>query len=203
MLEKNSSIFSCHFEEKLIFSSLTRVLYNEIPGDREPAFLCIGIDRCTGDCFGPLTGTLLQQHLVPNIYGTLQNPVHAKNITQISQQIPRDNFVVAVDACLGSAGNLGNIVVKKSPIYPGKAMEKVLPPVGDLSVVLNVNIAGIANYMLLQNSSLYMVWKGASVLARSISTALYMRKKNNFPPKSSHCPPDHPRDFISKDKTFI
>lgn len=189
MLEKNTSIFSCHFEEKLIFSSLTRVLYNEIPGDRELVFLCIGIDRCTGDCFGPLTGTLLQQHMVPNIFGTLQNPVHAKNLTQVKEQIPRDSFVVAVDACLGSAGTLGNVIVKKSPIYPGKAMEKILPPVGDLSVVLNVNIAGIANYLLLQNSSLYMVWKGASVLARSISTALYMRKKEQLSSREQSLPP--------------
>ncbi len=166
-----------HFQEKYLFSRLTTVLCNEIPRDREVIFLCIGIDRSTGDCFGPLTGTLLEQHRVPNVWGTLEKPVHAKNLAGIYDHLPEKKYVVAIDASLGSFRELGYLKVKKSPLLPGSATGKSLPSVGDISVVLIVNIAGLANYLLLQSSSLNLVWKGANVLARAIATALYIINK--------------------------
>ncbi|MFZ5645864.1 MAG: spore protease YyaC [Bacillota bacterium] len=174
----NEYLFFRHFEEKYIFSSLTKVFYEELPADRETVFLCIGIDRSAGDSFGPLTGTLLKQMRVPNVVGTLHRPVHAKNLEETCEEIGTGKYVVAIDASLGSAKDLGYLAVKRSPLYPGKAMGKNLPPVGDISVFLNVNIGGIANYIFLQNASLYTVWNGADVVARSISTALYMKKKH-------------------------
>lgn len=170
-------LFFSHYQEKFIFSNLTKVFLNEFPSAREPLFLCIGIDRSAGDCFGPLTGTLLKQMRVPNVMGTLDNPVHAKNLDETCSSLGHNSFVVAIDASLGSATDLGCLAVKKSPLYPGKAMGKDLPPVGDLSVILNVNVGGIANYLFLQNASLNTVWHGANIVARSISTALFMRKK--------------------------
>lgn len=170
-------LFFSHFQEKYIFSRLTRAFYDEFPGGREPIFLCIGVDRSAGDSFGPLTGTLLRQMRVPNVIGTLDCPVHAKNIEEACSSLPEGSYVVAIDASLGSAREIGFLAVKKTPLYPGKAMGKDLPPVGDISVILNVNMGGIANYLFLQNASLHTVWSGADLVARSISTALYMRKK--------------------------
>lgn len=174
---KGEDLFCHHFEEKYIFSNLTRVFCNEIPWDREVVFLCIGVDRSAGDCFGPMTGTLLTQLKVPNVFGTLENPVHAQNLSEIYNTINKNKYIVAVDASLGGARDLGYLKVKRSPLCPGSATGKILPSVGDISVILNVNIAGIANYLLLQSASVNMVWKGANVVARSISTALYMIKK--------------------------
>jgi putative sporulation protein YyaC len=170
-------LFFSHFQEKFIFSSLTKVMYNELPVGSEPFFLCIGVDRSAGDCFGPLTGTLLKQMRVPNVIGSLDNPVHAKNLQETCSSLNDNSFVVAIDASLGSARDLGYLAVKKSPLYPGRAMGKELPPVGNLSVILNVNIGGIANYLFLQNASLHTVWHGADLVARSIATAMFMRKK--------------------------
>lgn len=176
----NKYLLCQHFEEKFLFSSLTNIFANELPYQRDIVFLCIGIDRSAGDSFGPLTGTLLKQMMVPNVVGTLEKPVHAKNLLETYNNIEKESFVVAIDASLGSINDLGHLVVKKGPIFPGKAMGVDLPSVGDLSIILNVNIGGIANYLLLQNSSLYMVWKGATAVARSISTALYMIKKERL-----------------------
>lgn len=181
MPENSEYLFFRHFQEKFNFSSLTRIFFSELPGDREPVFLCIGVDRSAGDCFGPLTGTLLRQLLVPNVIGTLDSPVHAKNLNDVCSSLGREKYVVAIDASLGCAKELGYIAVKKCPLYPGRAMGKELPPVGDISVILNVNIGGIANYLFLQNASLHTVWYGADIVARSISTALYMRKNNSRP----------------------
>lgn len=182
MAAKGEDLFSHHFEEKYIFSSLTKVFCNEIPWDREVVFLCIGVDRSAGDCFGPMTGTLLKQLKVPNVFGTLEKPVHAQNLTEVYNTINKNKYIVAVDASLGGIGDLGYLKVKRSPLFPGSAMGKNLPSVGDISIILNVNIGGIANYLLLQSASLNMVWKGANVVARSISTALYMIKKS-YPAK--------------------
>ena len=51
-------------------------------------FLCIGSDRATGDCFGPLIGNALSEKIkknnrsstVPTIYGTIEKPIHAVNL---------------------------------------------------------------------------------------------------------------------------
>ena len=174
-------LFCHHFEEKYLFGRLTSVFYNELPRDRETVFFCIGADRSSGDCFGPLTGTLLNQLRVKNVFGTLEEPVHAVNLTEVYSAVPKDRYVVAIDASLGGIADLGYIKVKRSPLFPGKAMGKDLPSVGDISVMLNVNIGGVSNYLLLQSSSLYMVWKGANIVARSISTAQYMIKKEHSP----------------------
>lgn len=177
MTAKNENLFCRHYEEKYIFSKLTTVFCNAIPRERETVFLCIGVDRSAGDCFGPMTGTLLKQYNVPNVFGTLEDPVHARNLIEVYTHIHKDRYIVAIDASLGGIGDLGYLKVKKSPLLPGSAMGKDLPSVGDISVILNVNIGGVANYLLLQSASLNMVWKGANVVARSISTALYMLKK--------------------------
>lgn len=177
MTNQAAALFNRHFEEKYIFGSLSYLFFKELPRDKEIVFLCIGVDRSLGDCFGPMTGTLLQQLGVSHIYGTLDNPVHAKNLSAIYAGIQKEKFIVAIDASLGSAGEIGYVKVKRSPILPGSAMGKELPSVGDLSVILVVNIAGIANHLLLQNSSMKIVWKGANLVAKSIFTAICKIKK--------------------------
>src|SRR5690606_411243 len=44
---------------------------------------CIGTDRYIGDCLGPLTGTFLSKmELKIPVLGTLENPIHAVNLTK-------------------------------------------------------------------------------------------------------------------------
>jgi hypothetical protein len=43
-------------------------------------FICIGTDRSSGDSLGPFVGTYLNEMGYKNVYGTLDEPVHAMNL---------------------------------------------------------------------------------------------------------------------------
>ena len=59
----------------------------------EIIFLCIGTDKITGDCFGPLVGTNLKRMLENSnifnitIYGTLIKNVNYSNVEQVIRTI--------------------------------------------------------------------------------------------------------------------
>ena len=136
--------------------------------------LCIGTDRSTGDSLGPLVGNKLK-FLIRNkihIYGSLECPVHAKNLCEIIDEINftyTNPYIIAIDACLGSLQNVGKIVVEEKPLSPDAAMNKDLPKVGDLSITGIVNISGAFEFMVLQNTRLFTVM----MLADAISKGLY------------------------------
>ncbi len=139
----------------------------------EVVLLFIGTDRSTGDSLGPLTGTLVSQQIPKNfrIFGTLDQPVHAANLTEYISRIRTDfpNLpVIAIDACLGKLDNVGSISVGKGSLRPGAGVNKDLPPVGDLYVTGTVNVGGFMEYFVLQNTRLSLVMQMAEVIARGI-----------------------------------
>lgn len=137
-----------------------------------PAILCIGTDRSTGDALGPLVGTLLQEYQVAvEVWGTLQHPVHAANLGGVAENLDKLGMrpVVAVDACLGTTEQVGTIVVGKGRIRPGAGVNKVLPEVGDIHVTGTVNVAGHMEYMVLQSTRLWLVFKMARVIADALA----------------------------------
>lgn len=172
--------------EKFIFDCLSKdspfkirdVLSYEISqvlkANRPIVFLCIGTDRSTGDSLGPLVGDKLK-FLIRNkvaLYGNLENPVHAKNLRDTLEIINsnyNDPFIIAIDACLGNIQNVGKIMIERKPLHPGSAMNKDLPPVGDLSITGIVNISGALEFMVLQNTRLFTVMQ----LAETISKGIY------------------------------
>lgn len=152
---------------------LCNELYPILKGNRPLVFLCIGTDRSTGDSLGPLVGDKLK-FLVRNkifLYGNLEHPIHAKNLRETIQEINSqfsDPFIVAIDACLGNIQNIGKIFVEKKPLTPGAAMNKDLPPVGDLSITGIVNMSGALEFMVLQNTRLHTVMLLADVISKGI-----------------------------------
>ncbi|WDC85687.1 DUF1256 domain-containing protein [Caloramator sp. mosi_1] len=53
--------------------------------NKKLVILCIGTDRSTGDCLGPLVGYKLNRLTLNkniDIFGTLNTPVHAKNLDE-------------------------------------------------------------------------------------------------------------------------
>lgn len=135
--------------------------------------ICIGTDRSTGDALGPLVGTKLEQMEIQNfqVFGTLDEPVHALNledkIQNIQTSIP-DSFIIAIDACLGKSQNIGSITIGKGPSKPGAAMNKKLPAVGELHIHGIVNLNGFMEFFVLQNTRLSLVMKMADVISQSI-----------------------------------
>ncbi len=154
---------------EILSEELTKV----IKDNRDIVILCIGTDRSTGDSLGPLVGYKLK-FLVRDkvfIYGNLENPVHAKNISETNDLILKNHnnpYIIAIDASLGGLQNVGKVIIESKPLYPGAALNKNLPSVGDLSIVGIVNISGSLEFMVLQNTRLYIVMKLAEVISSGI-----------------------------------
>jgi putative sporulation protein YyaC len=152
---------------------LCNELYPIIKTNRPLVFLCIGTDRSTGDSLGPLVGDKLK-FLVRNkifLYGNLEHPVHAKNLRETIEEINlqyTNAFIIAIDACLGNIQNIGKIFVERKPLTPGAAMNKDLPPVGDISITGIVNMSGALEFMVLQNTRLHTVMLLADVISKGI-----------------------------------
>ncbi|WP_294187045.1 spore protease YyaC [uncultured Clostridium sp.] len=156
-------------------------LYKELvdiyKSNREIIFICIGTDRCTGDSLGPLIGYKSKNHfknlsqLNIFIYGTLESPIHSKNLIDIISKIKstfKNPYIVAIDSCLGSINNIGKVFIDKAPIFPGLAVNKNLPPIGDLSITGIVNIASNYEFLILQNTRLFTVMSLADCITNGI-----------------------------------
>lgn len=135
--------------------------------------LCIGTDRATGDCLGPIVGYKLKKMLLNDviILGTLSKPVHAKNIEETVEYIKdtyTNPFIIAIDACLGKMDHIGYISIGKGSINPGAGVNKTLPPVGDMYITGIVNFSGFMDMLILQNTRLNTVMKMADFIAYGI-----------------------------------
>lgn len=153
-------------------------LQMSVPKPSAITFVCIGSDRSTGDALGPLVGTRLNEqihHPGVNIRGTLDNPVHAANLSEHLDCLSRhgrDHLVVAIDACLGRSENVGTACVKAGPLRPGTGVNKNLPSVGHFHLVGVVNVGGFMEYFVLQNTRLNLVVRLADLIAEAITQSL-------------------------------
>ncbi|WP_088042125.1 spore protease YyaC [Bacillus sp. EAC] len=139
----------------------------------EVVFVCIGTDRSTGDSLGPLVGTMLGELNLNRFhyYGTLDEPIHALNLSEQLEMIKSKHnnpFIIAIDACLGRVKSIGSVRLSNGPLKPGAAMKKELPPVGELNLTGVVNVSGFMEFYVLQNTRLSLVMKLARFIAKSI-----------------------------------
>lgn len=155
--------FIRYFNE-LIAEKVSNTKYESI------TIACIGSDRSTGDSLGPIVGSLLEELNLENIniVGTLEFPLHAKNLADRLEFISENSLIIAVDACLGNLENVSCISINNEPISPGAAVNKELPNVGELSVTGIVNISQGFEFMVLQNTRLNTVIE----LAKGITNIL-------------------------------
>lgn len=174
--------YSCHFEDPHCLTELQRVIFSNLMDlnsafSRSIVYLCIGTDRATGDCLGPLVGSRLQTYMPEAVvFGTLQQPVHAVNLEQVMADLPdkkHNPLVVAIDACLGNVDRIGFVNVRRGSLKPGSAMNKALPEVGDFHISGVVNVGGYFEHMVLQNTRLFTVYKMADIIAKGIYLAQY------------------------------
>lgn len=154
-----------------------RTLVREVkPAGSEVIIVCIGSDRSTGDCLGPLTGSKLQaSHHFPHVFGTLDEPVHATNLIETLECLRtqyENPFLIAVDACLGRLDSVGCVTIGKGALKPGAAVKKELPPVGDVYVTGIVNVGGFMEHLVLQSTRLHLVMKMAETIASAIAYGL-------------------------------
>ncbi|GGF95327.1 hypothetical protein GCM10010912_45340 [Paenibacillus albidus] len=163
-----------------IYSAIThRLLFHfsrTRPGTKI-VVVCIGTDRSTGDSLGPLVGTSLSRFHSPlfDLYGTLEDPIHAVNLEETLTLINErysNPFVIGIDACLGHSTSVGSIQVVDGPLRPGAGVNKQLPPVGDIHLTGIVNVGGFMEYFVLQNTRLSLVMRLSDIIATSLYSAI-------------------------------
>ncbi|NLM39305.1 MAG: spore protease YyaC [Firmicutes bacterium] len=171
-----------HWNDPLAVDYLSLTIAN-LPLSDSVTIVCVGTDRSTGDCLGPLVGTQLMKEkargrLASNvtIYGTLDEPVHALNLSDYARRLVgrehRSSTIIALDACLGRSKSIGYISVKQGPLQPGTGVNKQLPSVGDYHIIGIVNVSGFMEHVVLQNTRLSLVMRMAEVISRSLVIGL-------------------------------
>ena len=173
--------FRIPFDDELVVQEMTQVLnevFQEAVG-RPLVIVCVGTDRSTGDAFGPIIGTKLQdttsyRHLY--VHGTLDEPVHAVNLAETLETIQKQHhetpFVLALDACLGKFEHVGHLILERGPLHPGAGVKKSLPEFGDYTLTGVVNVSGFMEYFVLQNTRLGVVMRMTEVVAESLRSSL-------------------------------
>ncbi|MDO5345847.1 MAG: spore protease YyaC [Lachnospiraceae bacterium] len=158
----------------LLGRQLQQLIRQHPLGDTPPIVLCIGTDRVTGDSLGPLTGSFLTAyggHRYLPIYGTLDAPVHALNLREVSHQIKKKHprsLILAVDASLGTKNHLGYLTLGQGSLKPGAGVQKNLVSVGDLFLTGIVSADAPEAQLALQNARLASVTHMACCIAQGI-----------------------------------
>lgn len=142
------------------------------------AIICIGTDKCIVDSLGPIVGTLLKEgNAAIDVYGTLNEPIHALNIARYVNILKGKNYdkIIAIDACLSNRLAIGSIELKEDSIKPGKGLGKILPEIGDYSIVGIVETSGKEFHELAQDTRLSLVYDMSKIIVKSILLAEEIR----------------------------
>ncbi len=143
---------------------------------KPPVIVCIGSDRVTGDCLGPITGELLKERGIPTfVYGTLKQTVSAKEariLGEFLKKVHPGRKILAVDAAIGKEEDVGKVRVVRGGVKPGAGANKDLPRVGDVSVMGVVNFGSFLDFALLKATKLGFVRLMAEEIAGAIEEFL-------------------------------
>ncbi len=136
---------------------------------KKPIIICIGSDLVLGDSLGPLVGTLLKKRKLRGyVYGTLNSPITAKEIeyakTYVKLMHP-GSVIIAIDAAIGSADDVGLIKVQNHGLKPGLGVNKNLGVIGDISIIGIVAPKSVKNHSLFNLTRLNLIYKMAEKIA--------------------------------------
>lgn len=139
---------------------------------KNTVIVCIGTDKCIGDCLGPMVGTFLKEKSFPlPVYGTIESPIHALNINSRLNEINKlhpKSLIIGIDACLGETSSIGEIHTRDYPIHPGKGVGKNLPDVGVASIIGIIDSSENAEFFTSRSIRLHLVME----MAKTISSAI-------------------------------
>lgn len=140
--------------------------------------ICIGTDKCIGDCLGPLVGTFLKDSFFPlPVYGTIESPIHALNIDKRIKEIKKlhaNASIIGIDACLGDIKSIGEIHTRDYPIHPGKGVGKSLPEVGDTSIIGIIDSSDNSEFFTSRSIRLHLVMEMSKVITHSLIHAYHL-----------------------------
>ncbi len=179
--------YSFNLFNALAPSGICLALKKIIPAsDNAPVILCIGSDLSVGDSLGPVTGTKLKEKLSNlncYVYGTLSKPITAHEIKYMNEFLRCTHPaspVIAVDAAVGLAGDIGLIKVARRGIKPGSGANKKLSKVGDVSVMGRIAERSVVNYSLFSSTRLNVVYTMSEIISDGIADFVtdYLRNKS-------------------------
>ena len=150
--------------------------------NKETVIVCIGTDKCIGDCLGPLVGSILNENFFPlPVYGTLASPIHALNIDSRLDEIYKNHpnaSIIGVDACLGNEEDIGQIRTRDYAIHPGKGVGKELPEVGIASIIGIVDSSDNSDLFFSRSIRLSFIMDMAKIISRSLIEAYNLNRKS-------------------------
>ncbi len=140
-----------------------------------PVVVCIGSDLAIGDSLGPICGTMLRKQKPADlfVYGTLKKTITAKEIGYMNEFLRETHPgrpVIAVDAAVGDAGDIGLIRVTGSGVRPGLGTGKKMARIGDVGILGIVAEKSLFNYSLLNLTRLNLVYKMAERIAGALAS---------------------------------
>ncbi len=184
-------------EQERLFNELKRILFEEDFEDDDPlaaereseknstqvsktneqtVIVCFGTPSISGDSLGPQVGSILRDKLnVPAfVYGVDETSINGKNMyewLEFIKSVHKGATFVAVDASLGQADKVGQIVIRDDGVCPAaiKGKKERFGDVGVLAVVAENK--GDALMQLMSVSKLYVA-KLADKLANMIYAAI-------------------------------
>lgn len=169
-----------YYKDSLVYYKLAHFLKDYI---NDSIIICIGTDKCIGDCLGPLIGTSLNEKNFPlPVYGTLDYPIHALNIDEELDKIYKLHpyaTVIAIDACLGDINSIGEIHLKTDSLKPGKGVGKSLPAVGDLSIIGIVDSSSKKDLFSNRAIRLSLIMDISKVITNALLTAYTLNNDLN------------------------
>ena len=130
-------------------------------------FVCIGTNRIISDSFGPRVGKKLKQVFYKNeninVYGTMENPIHLKNVEYFLKKMENKNQIILIDSAIGRKEDIGNTYVNRGGMEIGKAFNH------SIYIPANINIKtviGAKEYI--PNYSIYQIEQIANKVAYKI-----------------------------------
>lgn len=103
-------------------------------------FLCIGSEKISGDCIGPIVGTLLKEkYRIPYpVLGTEDNSVNGANIRAYRDNIKKyfpDYKIIAVDSAVGDDKDLWTLKIREGGVRAGGALNPSVEYYGEVGIL--------------------------------------------------------------------
>ena len=165
--------FSFNVYNKMAPTGIVLALTRLLRSSARPVIVCIGSDLAIGDSLGPICGTLLSKKQCTDlfIYGTLKKTITAKEIKYMNEFLHETHPgspVIAIDAAVGDAGDIGLIKLTNTGVRPGLGANKKLGKIGDIGIMGIVAERSVFNYSLLNLTRLNLVYRMADIVAEAI-----------------------------------
>lgn len=178
--------YSFNLYNSLAADGICLALKKTLPAGCVPVILCVGSDLSVGDSLGPVTGTKLKDRLAGlncYVYGTLAKPITAHEVKYMNEFLRAthpDSVILAIDAAVGVAGDIGLIKVCKKGLAPGSGANKKLSKVGDASIMGIVAEKSMFNYSLFSATRLNIVYKMSDIICEGVSSYIFECLQNRL-----------------------